>query len=43
MAEFADEIFNSKNLVKPLQLKEFKNAWRHPCGGNGQIFGWEIK
>jgi hypothetical protein len=43
MAEFADEIFTSKNLVKPLRVKEFKNAWRHPCGGNGQIFGWEIK
>ena len=42
MAEFANEIFVSKNLVKPMVIREFKNAWRHPCGGSGHIFGWEI-
>jgi hypothetical protein len=42
MAEFANEIFVSKNLVKPMVIREFKNAWRHPCGGRGHIFGWEI-
>ena len=42
MAEFANEIFVSKSLVKPMAIREFKNAWRHPCGGSGHIFGWEI-
>lgn len=42
MAEFANEIFVSKNLVKPMVMRKFKNAWRHPCGGSGHIFGWEI-
>ena len=42
MAEFANEIFLANNLVKPLQVIEFSNAWRHPCGGRGHIFGWEI-
>lgn len=42
MAEFANEIFVSKNLVKSMVIRKFKNAWRHPCGGSGHIFGWEI-
>lgn len=42
MIEFANEIFVSRKLVKNLQIKEFKNAWRHPCGGAGIIFGWEL-
>lgn len=42
MIEFADEILQNRNLVKPLITKEFENAWRHPCGGSGLIFGWEL-
>lgn len=42
MVEFADEIFKSKGLVKKLIQTEFKNAWRHPCGGSGLIFAWEL-
>ena len=42
MAKFANEIFLANNLVKPLQVAEFSNAWRHPCGGRGHIFGWEV-
>jgi hypothetical protein len=42
MVEFADEIFQSKGLVKPLNIVKFENAWRHPCGGSGVIFGWEL-
>ena len=42
MIEFANEIFCSRNLVNPLQIKNFEGAWRHPCGGSGVIFGWEL-
>lgn len=43
MVGFANEIFTNLGLVKPLLVENFANAWRHPCGGKGQIFGWEIK
>ena len=43
MVGFANEIFANLGLVKPLQVSTFSNAWRHPCGGKGQIFGWEVK
>jgi len=42
MIEFADEIFLHNGLVKPVITREFHDAWRHPCGGYGHIFGWEI-
>ena len=42
MIEFADEIFLNKHLVNPAITKEFHDAWRHPCGGSGHIFGWEV-
>ncbi|NDI24216.1 MAG: hypothetical protein EBY87_01565 [Actinobacteria bacterium] len=42
MVQFADEIFQQRNLVKNLNTLEFRDAWRHPCGGNGLIFGWEV-
>lgn len=43
MVEFADEIFASKGIVEPMIYKSFEGAWRHPCGGRGHIFGWEVK
>jgi hypothetical protein len=42
MIEFADEIFQSKGLVKPVLFTKFSGAWRHPCGGDGYIFSWEL-
>jgi len=42
LVEFADEIFQSKGLVRPVQILDFEGAWRHPCGGLGSIFAWEI-
>ena len=42
MVEFANEIFTSRGLVKEFQVQNFENAWRHPCGGSGVIFGWEL-
>jgi hypothetical protein len=43
MIEFAHDIFSERNLVSPLEVIEFTNAWRHPCGGNGHVFGWEVQ
>ena len=40
---FADTIFTGLGLVLPVVESDFNNAWRHPCGGSGTIFGWEIK
>ena len=31
-----------RNLVGPLVREPFQ-LWRHPCGGNGEVFGWEVK
>ena len=42
MIEFADEIFQRRNLVKPVITKSFADAWRHPCGGHGYVWGWEL-
>ena len=42
MVEFADEIFLNRKLVKPVEVVNFQDAWRHPCGGKGNIFGWEL-
>lgn len=42
MIEFAHDIFLQRGLVNDLVIEEFSNAWRHPCGGNGVIFGWQL-
>ena len=42
LIEFADGILTTKNLVRPVELVKFEGAWRHPCGGNGTIFGWQL-
>lgn len=42
MVEFANEIFLARKLVKPVIVKPFKNAWRHPCGGSGYVWAWEL-
>lgn len=43
IVEFADGIFKIRDLV----VKEYVSAefegWRHPCGGRGVVFGWEVK
>lgn len=43
MIEFADSIFRDRELVNPVEVREFREAWRHPCGGNGHVWGWELK
>lgn len=42
LLEISDFIIQKQEVTGPLQSIEFKNAWRHPLGGNGVVFGWEI-
>ncbi len=42
LAQFADDIFQSKKIVGPMEVQNFTSAWRHPAGGNGKVFGWEL-
>ena len=43
LLEFADGIMRVRGLIAgPLITKEFE-AWRHPCGGKGLVFGWEVR
>lgn len=40
----ANSIFVSQGIVKgPVITQEFEGLWRHPCGGNGLVFGWEVE
>jgi len=39
---FADQIFVERGLATSLIEKSFENAWRHPCGGKGRVFAWEV-
>lgn len=42
LVEFANEIYKNEGLVGDLHKAAFSNAWRHPAGGNGWVFGWEV-
>lgn len=43
LLNFADGIMRVRNLITgPLVRVPFE-AWRHPCGGHGVIFGWEVR
>ena len=40
----ANAIFSSLDLIiGDLVVEPFRNLWRHPCGGNGFVFAWEVK
>lgn len=43
IVEFADGIFRVKELVESQFSHETFEAWRHPCGGRGVVFGWEVR
>lgn len=43
MANYADLLFQEEGLVYPMETFPFSDAWRHPCGGNGLVFGWEVR
>jgi hypothetical protein len=38
----ADLYFTSKKVVIDRAVVPFANVWRHPCGGGGNVFGWEV-
>ena len=42
IVDFANQIFTTNNLARNLVQEDFTGAWRHPCGGNGTIFAWEV-
>jgi len=42
LVDFADTIFRKAGIVKSHTRQAFTAAWRHPCGGDGTIFGWEV-
>ena len=42
LVEFADEIFQKRGLVSTPVIRKFSNAWKHPAGGNGLVFGWQV-
>jgi hypothetical protein len=43
IAEFAHGIFVMRELVEWQFCKATFEAWRHPCGGKGVVFGWEVR
>ncbi len=43
IVEFADGIFKIRDLVVREYVSAEFNGWRHPCGGRGVVFGWEVK
>ena len=42
LIELADEIYSGLGLVKRVVKISFADLWRHPTGGNGWVFGWEV-
>jgi hypothetical protein len=42
IVEFTDRIFMAEKRTSPVVRRGFAGAWRHPIGGNGEVFGWQI-
>jgi len=38
----ADLFFKSRGVVRDFAVAPFTGVWRHPCGGDGSVFGWEV-
>lgn len=43
LIEFADAILRMRGWTKGPRAEATFEAWRHPSGGNGIVFGWEIR
>ena len=43
VADFADQVFENLNLTDPIIKRSFAGAWKHPAGGNGTVFAWQIR
>lgn len=39
----ADLQFRNAEVVRKLVIKSFSDLWRHPCGGSGNVFAWEVE
>lgn len=42
LLNFADFQFKGLGVVVESHRKPFTGLWRHPCGGNGFTFAWEV-
>jgi hypothetical protein len=42
LIHLADLFFKSRGVVKNFAMVSFTGLWRHPCGGDGNVFGWEV-
>ena len=40
--EIADVQFRHLGIVVDSKKARVKDLWRHPCGGQGTVFGWEV-
>ncbi|WP_454299696.1 hypothetical protein [Salana multivorans] len=43
LIEFADAIMGLRGLTKGPRAEARFEAWSHPAGGTGVVFGWEIR
>ena len=42
MVHLSDQMLARSGLVADHATSRFEGAWRHPCGGSGLVFGWEL-
>jgi len=42
MIYLSNEMLRRSGHVADYAVAEFAGAWRHPCGGAGVVFGWEL-
>jgi len=42
MVYLSNEMLSRSGLVADHAVAKFEGAWRHPCGGAGVVFGWEL-
>ena len=42
IVEIADVQFRYLGIVSDHKTAPIRDLWRHPCGGHGTVFGWEV-
>ena len=43
LLDFADSILLARGMVRAVRVEAPFEAWAHPAGGRGVVFGWEIR
>ena len=43
MLEMLNDYLVGKNLTDEMVVMDFQDVWRHPCGGQGKVAGWQVK